>query len=172
LFMLIDYSIRSHELLERTLTRNEKSELFEVFTQVGLRMGVSGLPTTFEEWQQMRKTHLSYHLRYSDYTVDLFQQYRKHVGAFRYTILCAVQKLITPPQVRALLGYKKKSLWQPVIGLYKLSKYINLHRILKAILLPAAYKKQIEGLDKNIMVETQNFASLPSSKFYSLSKNG
>src|SRR6187397_1935307 len=50
LFMLIDYSIRSFEVLERELTADEKNEVFQVFNRVGIRMGLTGLPTTFEKW--------------------------------------------------------------------------------------------------------------------------
>src|SRR5579859_3303596 len=35
LFMLIDYTIRSFELLERQLTAAEKGEIFDVFNRVG-----------------------------------------------------------------------------------------------------------------------------------------
>src|SRR5690606_34054258 len=38
LFMLIDYSIRSYELMERKLSRAEKEEVFNVFRRVGSRM--------------------------------------------------------------------------------------------------------------------------------------
>src|ERR1700736_5919332 len=40
LFMLIDYSIRSFELLERKLSEAEKGAIFEVFYRVGSRMGL------------------------------------------------------------------------------------------------------------------------------------
>src|SRR5258707_4465587 len=43
LFMLIDYSIRSFELLQRKLTTEEKGEVFDVFNRVGARMGLKGL---------------------------------------------------------------------------------------------------------------------------------
>lgn len=148
LFMLMDYSIRSYELLERKLTLKEKQEVIHVFLQMGHRMGLSDLPETSEVWQQMRQTHLNHNLRYSDYTVDLFLQYRKHVGPFRYAILRAVQKLITPTQVRALLRYRKKSLLHPLITIYKLSKLIKIDWVLKALLLPDLYKKQIKMLDR------------------------
>ncbi|MFN8345400.1 MAG: oxygenase MpaB family protein, partial [Spirosomataceae bacterium] len=42
LFMLIDYSIRAFELMERKMTRDEKKEAFDVFQRVGARMGISG----------------------------------------------------------------------------------------------------------------------------------
>src|SRR6476469_234801 len=39
LFLLIDYSIRAFETLERPLTLPEREEVFDVFTRVGVRMG-------------------------------------------------------------------------------------------------------------------------------------
>ncbi|MDX1629885.1 MAG: oxygenase MpaB family protein, partial [Fulvivirga sp.] len=45
LFMLIDYSIRSFELLERKLSEDEKHEIFDVFQRVGTRMGIKDLPS-------------------------------------------------------------------------------------------------------------------------------
>src|SRR5689334_19787175 len=83
LFMLIDYSIRAYEVLEREMTKAEKNEVFEVFTEVGRRMGVEGLPDTFDGWVLMRQLHLVQHMQCSDYTHDLFTQYRKHLGRFR-----------------------------------------------------------------------------------------
>src|ERR1700761_1407091 len=47
LYLLIDYSIRAYELLERKLTGNEKAEAFRVFQRVGLRMELKGLPTDY-----------------------------------------------------------------------------------------------------------------------------
>jgi len=47
--MLIDYSIRSFELLHRKLTYSEKNEVFLVFTRIGNRMGVQGFPNDFNE---------------------------------------------------------------------------------------------------------------------------
>ncbi|MGA9326672.1 MAG: oxygenase MpaB family protein, partial [Salegentibacter sp.] len=44
LFMLIDYSIRSFELLERKLDLSEKEEVFSVFFRVGQRMNIKDLP--------------------------------------------------------------------------------------------------------------------------------
>src|SRR6476620_7164850 len=48
LFMLIDYSIRSYEVLERKLILAEKEEVFSTFLRVGQRMQVKGLPVSFE----------------------------------------------------------------------------------------------------------------------------
>jgi uncharacterized protein (DUF2236 family) len=147
LFLLIDYSIRAFEVLERKLTLEEKREVFDVFCRMGSRMGVSGLPTTFEEWAAMRQGHLANDLQYSHYTEDLFQQYRKHLGSLRYRILIETQILVVPPKVREWLGYRKFSLLHPVIALYKLSRSLRMDWVLKELILPSRYKKDIRSLD-------------------------
>src|ERR1700744_3257469 len=50
LFMLIDYSIRSFQLLERRMSTTEKAEVFAVFHRFGQRMGLRDLPSCFEDW--------------------------------------------------------------------------------------------------------------------------
>lgn len=47
LFMLIDYSIRSFEVLERKLTEAEKEDTFDVFSRMGARMNINGLPANY-----------------------------------------------------------------------------------------------------------------------------
>ena len=148
LFMLIDYSIRSYEVLERELNRTEKQEVFDVFYRVGSRMGVRGLPHAFEEWEKMRQGHLHQNLQHSRYTTDLFSQYRKHLGMVRYNILMQVQTLIVPQNVRDLLGLGNISILNYLIGLYKLSKRLKVDWLLKALILPSRYKNEIKALDR------------------------
>jgi uncharacterized protein (DUF2236 family) len=147
LFMLIDYSIRSFEVLERELAQPEKDEVFQVFTRVGNRMGVKGLPVTFEAWELMRKEHLDQNMQRSNYTNDLFAQYRKHLGEIRYKILLEAQTRVAPRKVSELLGFRKVSLLTPLIALYKVSRSINIDWLLKAIILPSKYKNEITALD-------------------------
>jgi uncharacterized protein (DUF2236 family) len=147
LFMLIDYSIRSFEVMERELKRAEKQEVFDVFFRVGTRMGVRGLPESFEEWEIMRQGHLQQNLKYSTYTNDLFSQYRKHLGVIRYKILLEAQTLVVPQKVRELLNFRRTSLLNPLIGLYKLSRSLKVDWLLKALILPSGYKKEIKALD-------------------------
>lgn len=147
LFMLIDYSIRSYEVLERELSRAEKQEVFKVFNKVGNRMGVKGLPKTFEAWEEMRHEHLHQNLQHSHYTDGLFRQYRKHLGELRYRILLETQTIVVPQKVRELLGFRMISLLNPLIGLYKLSRSIKIDWLLKALILPSKYKKEIKALD-------------------------
>jgi hypothetical protein len=147
LFMLIDYSVRSFETLERKLTDAEKEEVFEVFNRVGLRMGISGLPANHADWTVMRNVHLQLDMVHSEFTKHLFRQYRKHLGGMRYTLLKQVQVLIVPDLVKTMLAFNNPLLIKPVIGLYKLSRGIKLDYLLKEALLPAAYKAQIKALD-------------------------
>lgn len=147
LFMLIDYSIRAFELMERQLTIYEKQEVFEVFYRVGNRMNLKGLPQSYTEFDSMRKSHLEQNLQYSNFTYDLFQQYRKHLGIVRYRLLLETQTLVVPERVRKLLHYRDLSLLQPLISLYKLSRSIKLDWLLKALILPSEYKKEIRELD-------------------------
>lgn len=147
LFMLIDYSIRSFEVLERKLSRAEKQEVFDVFYRVGSRMGVKGLPETFDEWEKMRQGHLHQNLQHSRYTNDLFSQYRKHLGMVRYRILLETQTLVVPQKVRELLGFRRISLLNPLIGVYKLSRSMKVDWLLKVLILPSRYKNEIKALD-------------------------
>jgi hypothetical protein len=148
LFMLIDYSIRAFEVLERGMTTTEKNEVFQVFNKVGDRMGIKELPETFETWQIMRRQHLQQNLKHSNYTNDLFLQYRKHLGLIRYRILLETQKLVVPENVRQLLGLHHNSIMRPLLWIYKVSRHFNLDSLLKALVLPKKYKNEIQQLDK------------------------
>jgi hypothetical protein len=147
LFMLIDYSIRSFELLERKLTAVEKQDVVLVFNDLGYNMGLKGLPEHYSAWCEMRDVHLSENLVYSKFTTHLYKQYRKHLGWFRYQILLQGQVLVVPNKVNRLLSLGGTPYLKPAIFLYKLSRTLNLHQLIKNIMLPAAYKKQIADLD-------------------------
>ena len=147
LFMLIHYSIASHELLEQKLTEEEKEEVFDVFYRVGSRMGLQGLPTSYSTWIKMREEHLNNDMEKGKYSIDLFKQYRKHLGPFRYILLKEGQKLVVPKQVREMLGLNRFSFLSPVIPMYKFSRLLKMDWLLKSAILPAAYKKQIRELD-------------------------
>ncbi|RYY23099.1 MAG: DUF2236 domain-containing protein [Chitinophagaceae bacterium] len=148
LFMLIHYSIAAFELLDRKLNDTEKEEVFDVFNRVGIRMGLKDLPTGYAEWLRVYHEHLEQDLEKSKYTVDLFKQYRKHLGAARYKILQEAQIMVVPPKVHQLLGLRKHSLLRPILPLYKLSSKMKIDSWIKAILLPDKYKKQIADLNQ------------------------
>ena len=155
LFMLIDYSIRSYEVLEQQLTAAEKAEVFELFNKVGIRMGLEDLPADYETWVIRRTEHLQQNLQYGRLTNDLFIQYRKHLGGVRYWLMKRVQALVVPPVVKDMLGLKYANMLRPVLFAYKLSGGLNLKYILRDALLPGMYKAEIQGLDKQAVLATQ-----------------
>ncbi len=149
LFMLIDYSIRAFELLDRSLTQPEKDEIFDVFYRVGFRMNIAGLPANYTAWGKMREEHLNKNLANSSFTNDLYRQYKKQLGVLRYWVLVQVQMLLVPPAVITLLKFKGPKQIKPFLIVYKLLRKMGLERLLKNILLPPAYKQQIKALDIN-----------------------
>jgi Uncharacterized protein conserved in bacteria (DUF2236). len=147
LFMLIHYSIASFELMQRKLTTEEKENVFQVFYRVGKRMNLKGLPVSFGEWVLMREDHLKTNLVKSNYTIDLYRQYKKHLGLFRYKILLESQVLVVPPVVNQLLRLGKISWLTPVLGIYKFSRKLKLDWFFKSIILPPEYRLQVKELD-------------------------
>jgi len=147
LFMLIHYSIASFELLERKLTDREKKDLYDVFYRMGQRMNLKELPLSFDQWLEMRDKHLRQDLEKSDLTVDLYRQYKKHLGNARFFLLKESQKLVCPKHVKQLLGFGKVTWISPLLVIYKFSRNINMDWFLKSIILPSAYQKQIRQLD-------------------------
>lgn len=147
LFMLIHYSIAAYELLEKKLSGEEKEEVYNVFYRMGYRMGVKELPLTYKEWLPVREAHLDNNLVKSEYTTDLFKQYKKHLGGFRYSVLIEGQQMVVPLRVRQLLNFRNYSFLKPIVPLFKMSRTIKIDWMIKAILLPAAYKDQIKELD-------------------------
>lgn len=147
LFMLIHYSIASFELLERKLTLKEKEEVFDVFHRFGLQMNLHGLPVNFNDWVIMRNDHLDKHLEKSIYTMDLYKQYKKHLGRIRYKLLLEGQILVVPKQVNKLLQLGKFSMLGSVLILYKLFRKIKIDWLIKSLILPDKYKNEIRALD-------------------------
>jgi hypothetical protein len=147
LFMLIHYSIASYELFESPMSEPDKEEVHNVFYRVGSRMGLKELPRTYKEWLPVREAHLAADLQKSEYTADLFRQYRKHLGAMRFSVLIEGQKLVVPDRVRQLLHFSDFSLLTPMVPVYKITRLMKLDWMLKAILLPTDYKDQILELD-------------------------
>jgi hypothetical protein len=147
LFMLIDYSIRAHEVLEEKLSLLQKEEVVSVFLNVGLRMKLTDLPSNLKEWEDARKHHLTNDMIKSDFTVDLYHQYRKHLGRFRFQLLMQAQILVVPQIVNNMLKLGSLPLLKPVLIIYKLARLLKLHMILKNIILPPAYKQQVMDLD-------------------------
>ena len=147
LFMLIYYSIAAFELLERKLSDEEKEEVYNVFYRVGERMGVENLPKNYVDWLPVRDSHIQQNLEKSDFTEDLFKQYKKHLGTLRFKVLVEAQKLVIPERVKKLLHFNDFSMISPAVPLYKMSRLMKMDWLLKSILLPSEYKDQINRLN-------------------------
>lgn len=147
LYMLIHYSIASFQLLERKLSEEEKQEVYDVFYRFGKRMRLKDLSKNYKEWLLQRETDMQNDLVKSEWTTDLFKQYRKHLGAIRYFVLIEGEKLIIPERVRMLLGFKKFSFLSSIVPLYKFSRKLRLDSLIKKLLLPRKYAHEIARLD-------------------------
>jgi len=147
LFMLIHYSIAAYELLEQKLSASEKEEVYNVFYRVGTRMGLKELPDNYIDWLPVRESHLMENLHKSEFTIDLFKQYKKHLGSMRYQVLLEGQKLVVPNRVKELMHFNNFSLITPLVPIYKFSKLLKMDGFIKNILLPSEYKAQIDELD-------------------------
>ena len=147
LYLLIDYSIRSYELLECKLSEAEKAEAFDVFYRVGKRMELVGLPTSYKDWLVKREEQLTTGLYCSDFTFDLYRQYRKHLGLVRYWILKQAQLVLVPKQAKTKLRLGRTRWLLPIIFIYKLFRAVNLQNILKNAILPSAYVAQVQTMD-------------------------
>lgn len=147
LFMLIHYSIASYEILEHKLSDAEKEDVFDVFYRFGKRMNLQGLPSNYIEWGKVRKYDLEHDLEKSNFSIDLYKQYKKHLGAFRYTILLEGQIMVAPEKVKELLNLRKFSFLIPVIPFYKLSRKLKIDGLIKSLILPVKYKREIREMD-------------------------
>jgi len=120
LYMLIDYSERAYELLYRSLSQNQKRDLFAVFLRIGEALHVSELPRTYEEWRVDRHRHLVRDLSYSKHTSMLYDAYRRHLGVWRYYLLLEVQALLVPAEVRRLLRLNSSQLISGAVQTYRI----------------------------------------------------
>ena len=147
LYMLIDYSERAHELLDRPLTPAERDELYDVFYRVGLGLGISDLPTTYPGWKTDRERHVEQDLVHSEGTDALYARYREHLGAWRYRLLLLVQAVLTPDFVRGLLILGSAEWLRPILRLYPLMVRAGLRSVVQRLLMPPRYLHAARSLD-------------------------
>ena len=147
LFMLIHYSIAAYELLERKLNDKEKDEVYQVFYEMGKRMHLKELPPTYIKWLPVRDAHMQNDLALSNYTTDLFKQYKKHLGSVRFKILIESQKLVVPAIAKKLLKMDGTQWLKPAIPTYKLFRLLHLDGLARAAILPSKYKEEFKALN-------------------------
>lgn len=148
LYMLIDYSILSYEIMERKLTKNEKGEVFDVFYRIGKRMNLKNLPINYVNWLIDRDLHLQNDLQKSVYTMDLFNQYYKHLGRIRYFILLQFQQVLVPKLVKEKLVLNSKFPTLFFLKIYKFLRFFGLGTFVKSFILPFNYKEEFKKIAK------------------------
>lgn len=147
LYMLIDYSERAYELLHRPLTSTEQDELYAAFLRVGARLHISDLPQTYADWRKDRQIHLERDLVVSTYTTALYEQYRRHLGWWRYRLLLQLQPAIVPEHVRHMLGLPRSSTLPYSFALYPLITRLGLRPLLQRVLIPPRHLEDLRRLD-------------------------
>ena len=110
-------------------------------------MGLKELPNNCNDWLPVRDAHLEENLEKSNFTIDLFKQYKKHLGAIRFNLLLGVQKLIVPKIAKDKLFATNFPPLKPIIKTYKMSRLIKMDSAIKNLLLPSEYINQIKEID-------------------------
>jgi len=149
LYMLIHYSIAAFELLERKLSEAEKDEMVHTFSRIGNEMHLTGIPTSYAEWVIKYNHHLDSNLVNSANTKELFKQYRKHLGSFRYFLLLEIQRMTVSAQVNRLLNLGKPRIAHILIFPYRWLRGTGLDRLLIYLMIPRRFKKQFRSMDRN-----------------------
>ena len=147
LYMLVDYSERAHELLARPLTADEQSELYDVFYRVGIGLGISGLPPSYDGWRADRESHMRRDLLRSHGTEALYAQYHRHLGPWRYHLLLRIQAMLAPAHVRKLLRLRAAAWLRPLVRLYPILVRAGFRPVIQRLLMPSSYLPAVRGLD-------------------------
>jgi hypothetical protein len=147
LYMLIDYSERAFRLLHRPLTGPERCDLYDVFRRVGEGLAIAELPATYSDWTDDRRRHLERDLVYSEFTASLYDQYRHHLGAWRYATLLRVQSVLVPDLVRRLLGLEHCRWMPPTLTTYRALVRIGLRPLIHRLIMPPAIRPGMRRLD-------------------------
>ncbi len=148
LYMLVHYSERAHELLARPLSRDEQSELYDVFRRVGTGLGIPDLPPSYTAWSADRDLHLHRDLAYGEGTRALYAQYRRHLGWWRHRLLLLVQAVLAPDHVRRLLGLRSMDWLRPLLRVYPVLVRVGLRSSIQRLLMPSRYLAAVRGLDQ------------------------
>ena len=148
LYMLIDYSERAYRLLHRPLTPSQRDDLYSVFRGIGDPLNIKELPTTYAEWQEDRRRHLIRDLAFTKHTALLFQQYRHHLGFWRYQLLLQVQALLVPNEVCGLLSLSPDLLLPSLIRAYGTAARYNLRSLAHSLLIPTRYWAEVQKFDR------------------------
>ncbi len=148
LYMLIYYSITAFEVLERKLSIIEKDEIVSTFAKIGSGMNIQDIPDSYSEWKSIYKVHLSENLENSSHTRDLFKQYRRQLGGFRYFILLEIQRILVSQRVNRLLQLGRPRVANWFVSVYKKTRKYRFSKWLVRVLVPREFRGQLKSMDK------------------------
>lgn len=148
LYMLVDYSERAYRMLYHPLPPAEREELYNVFRRVGEGLNISRLPEDYERWRTDRRAHLERDLIFSRHTALLYEQYRRHLGEWRYRVLREVQGLLVPRRVRRLLRLRRRAVSAALVGGYGHLEPLGLRPLVRWLLLQPRYRSEVERFDR------------------------
>ena len=148
LYMLVDYSERAHRLLYGPLDAAEREELYAEFRRVGEGLNVRELPEGYARWQADREAHLARDLAHSRHTALLYEQYRRHLGEWRYQVLLQVQALLVPERVRRLLGLRRRAVFSALVGGYTQLQALGVRPLIRRLLIQPRYWGEVEKFDR------------------------
>jgi uncharacterized protein (DUF2236 family) len=148
LYMLIDYSERAHELLDRPLSADEQRELYDVFYRVGIGLRIPDLPTSYAEWRADRDRHMRSDLLLSDGTKALYAQYRRHLGYWRYRLMLRVQAALAPRYVQGLLRLGSADWLRRLTRVYPVLVRAGMRPLLRRLLIPPTFLPAVRRLDQ------------------------
>jgi hypothetical protein len=123
--------------------------MVRTFSRIGNEMHLVGIPDNYAEWRKRYNRHLDTNLVNSKYTKELFKQYRKHLGSFRYFLLLEIQRMTVSPQVNHLLNLGKPRIARLLISPYRWLRGTGLERWLIYLMIPKRFRKQFRSMDRN-----------------------
>jgi hypothetical protein len=148
LYMLVDYSERAHRLLYGPLRAAEREELYAVFRRVGEGLNIGELPEGYGPWRGDRQAHMERDLTFSRHTALLYEQYRRHLGGWRYQILLGVQALLVPDLVRRLLRLRRRAVFSALVGGYSQLEVPGLRPLVRRLLVQPRYWGEVDKFDR------------------------
>jgi hypothetical protein len=149
LFILIDYGERAHEVVFGLMTEAERDSHFGVALALGRAMHLSGLPTTYAEYEAQRHQQLLEDYARGPLTDELYASYRRALGPWRYRLLRLVQASVLPEELRGVLRLEPNPLVDELLQCYRfVPGGGNKLRPLHGALLPGKFVRQLRTMER------------------------
>jgi len=161
LYMLVDYSERAHQLLYGPLKAAEREELYAGFRRVGEGLNIEELPEGYVQWRGDRLAHMERDLAFGKHTALLDEQYRRHLGAWRYQILLGVQALLVPDLVRRLLRLRRRAVFSALVGGYSHLEVPGLRPLVRRLLIQPRYWGEVDKFDRRPVPVNSSYSESP-----------